>query len=71
MEQLISAREAAERIGVSTSTVKAWIQRADFPLPSVQVGESGRHYRVVATSISSWLDAEASRKAQGVRRGKE
>jgi excisionase family DNA binding protein len=71
MEQLISAREAAERIGVSTSTVKAWIRRADFPLPAIEVGQSGTHFRVVANSIPSWLEAEASRKAQGVRRGKE
>lgn len=62
MEYLVSPREAADRIGVSVSTVKAWMNRADHPLPSVQVGQSGSHKRVVVAKIDEWLEAEASRK---------
>lgn len=61
MEQLILAREAAERIGVSVATVKAWMRRGSNPLPSVQVGNSGVHRRVVASQITTWLEAEAAR----------
>lgn len=63
MQQLISPREAAERIGVSVATVKTWIHRSHEPLPAVQVGKSGRFYKVVADQIDAWLIAEASRKA--------
>lgn len=62
MEQLISPREAAELIGVSLTTVKSWIRRAHDPLPSIAVGSTGKHLRVVAGSIPSWLQAEAARK---------
>ena len=68
-KELISPREAAERIGVSMATVKAWMRRADHPLPSVQVGASGKFHKVVSDQIDAWLVAEASRKAQGVGRG--
>lgn len=61
MEQLISAREAAARIGVSVVTIKAWMRRADNPLPAVQVGASGRHHRIVASQINDWLLAESAR----------
>ena len=71
MEKLISPRDAADLIGVSLATVKAWIHRAENPLPAVPVGASGRHFRVVADSIPSWLEAEAQRKAQGVGRDRE
>lgn len=64
--QLISAAQAAERIGVSVATVKAWMKRANDPLPAVQVGTSGRFYKVLADQIDAWLLAEASRKAQGL-----
>lgn len=63
MEQLITPREAAERIGVSVATVKAWIYRAADPLPSVVVGQSGKFRRIVASQIDPWLTAEASRTA--------
>lgn len=66
--KLISPKEAAEQIGVSVATVKVWMRRADNPLPSVAVGTSGTHYRVVADAITDWLSDEASRKAQGVGR---
>ena len=68
-QQLISAAQAAERIGVSVATVKAWMRRAYDPLPAVQVGVSGRFHKVLADQIDAWLVAEASRKAQGVGRG--
>lgn len=60
--QLISAKEAADRIGVSLTTVKSWMHRRDNPLPAIQVGKSGKHLRVVAEQIDPWLVAEASRK---------
>jgi excisionase family DNA binding protein len=63
LEHLISAREAAELIGVSLPTVKAWVFRKENPLPSIQVGESGKHRRIVRDSIAPWLEAEATRTA--------
>jgi len=69
VEALISPREAAERIGVSLSTVKAWMRRAADPLPSIPVGSSGRFRKVVAAEIPSWLADEASRtKTNGLGR---
>lgn len=62
MKQLLSTDEAAERIGVSRSTVKSWVHRSDHPLPSVQVGNTGRVRKVVASEIDPWLAAEAARK---------
>jgi excisionase family DNA binding protein len=67
MQQLISPREAAERIGVSVATVKGWVHRAQHPLPSVTVGKSGRFVKVIASEIDAWLVAEASRKTGSVR----
>lgn len=64
MQQLISPREAAERIGVSVATIKAWIRRKDQPLPAVVVGESGKFLKVVAAEIDPWLAAEAQRKVR-------
>lgn len=61
MQQLITAHEAAEIIGVSVHTIKAWMRRAEYPLPSVQVGSTGSHLRVVASQINLWLEAEAAR----------
>lgn len=61
MQQLITAHQAAEIIGVSVHTIKAWMRRADYPLPSVQVGSTGSHLRVVASQINLWLEAEAAR----------
>jgi excisionase family DNA binding protein len=61
-KQLLSADEAAAQIGVSRSTVKAWIRRTEHALPSVQVGETGRVRKVVAGEIDAWLSAEAARK---------
>lgn len=67
MQQLISPREAAERIGVSVATVKAWLRRSTDPLPSIVVGESGRFRKVIADQIDPWLVAEASRKTVAVK----
>lgn len=61
-KKLLTPREAAERIGVSVTTVKEWMRRAADPLPSMQVGHSGRVHRVVADQIDPWLVAEAARK---------
>lgn len=65
MEALISPAEAAKRIGVSHRMVRTWIHRANEPLPSVVVGDSGNHRRVIASQIDAWLIAEAARKANG------
>lgn len=65
--QLIYAHEAAERIGVSTTTVKAWMRRRENPLPSVQVGATGRVHKVMADQIDAWLEAEAARKVAGTK----
>lgn len=63
MNDLISPAAAAKRIGVSLATVYAWVRRAEDPLPSVPVGETGRNVKVVASAIEPWLVAEAARKA--------
>lgn len=63
MEQLISPREAADQIGVSVATIKAWMRRASDPLPSVVVGQSGKFRRIIKDQIAPWLTAEASRSA--------
>lgn len=65
--QLIYAHEAAERIGVSTTTVKAWMRRRENPLPSVQVGATGRVHKVIADEIDAWLAAEAARKTAATK----
>lgn len=61
-KQLISPREAGEQIGVSLTTIKAWMRRAENPLPHVQVGSTGRVHKIVAAEINGWLTAEAARK---------
>lgn len=58
---LLTPRETAERLGVSVTTVKTWIHRAENPLPSIEVGASGRHRRVVAEQIDGWLYDESLR----------
>lgn len=63
MKPLLTPKETGERLGVSVATVKAWMRREAHPLPSIQVGQSGRIHRVVADQIDPWLAAEASRKA--------
>lgn len=67
MNELLSPRQAAERLGVSVATIKAWMRRNDHPLPAVQVGESGRFYKVIADQIGPWLNAESSRKSGSPR----
>lgn len=66
-KKLLTPAEAAERIGVSITTVKEWMRRAAHPLPSMQVGKSGRVHRVIADEIDAWLVAEAARKAAGTK----
>ena len=61
-KKLLTPGEAAERIGVSVTTIKEWMRRAADPLPSMQVGNSGRVHRIVADEIDAWLSAEAARK---------
>ena len=67
MEQLITPKQAASRIGVSVATVKAWMRRSADPLPSVQVGTSGKFRKVLAAEIPSWLAAEASRASTAAK----
>jgi transposase len=61
MSEVLSAPEAARLIGVSVQQVKAWMRRADDPLPSVAVGTSGRVRKVLAEQIAPWLGREAAR----------
>ena len=67
MQQLISAREAALRIGVSTDTIKKWMHRSEHPLPNITIGATGKQHRVLAAEIETWLAAEAARKAAGTK----
>lgn len=62
MTQLISPQQAADQIGVSIHQVYAWIRRADDPLPSLTVGQTGKFRKVIAEAIGPWLEAEATRK---------
>ena len=68
MSELLSAPEVARRIGVSIHQVKAWMRRADDPLPSVPVGKSGKFRKVLREQVASWLEREASRGAPRARR---
>ena len=61
MPQLLSPQDAAEFISASLAQVYVWMRRADDPLPSVPVGKSGKHRRVIAEQIQPWLDREARR----------
>ena len=61
MTEVLSAPEAARLIGVSIHQVKAWMRRADDPLPSVLVGASGRVRKVLAGQVAPWLGREAAR----------
>mgnify|MGYP000735830390 CR=1 FL=1 len=67
MQQLITPREAAQLIGVSVTTIKEWIHRAEAPIPSVTVGKSGRFVKVIASEIDTWLITEAARKSGAIR----
>jgi hypothetical protein len=62
MKQLLSPREAGEQIGVSLTTIKAWMRRAENPLPNITVGATGRVHKIIASEIDGWLSAEATRK---------
>lgn len=62
MSSLISPREAAKRIGVGVGTVKTWALRANDPLPSVRVGATNTHMRILASEIDSWLARQATSK---------
>ena len=61
MKELISPQEAANRIGVSVRTIKVWMTKPDHPLPSIQVGPSGSHFRILTSEIEPWIKAEASK----------
>lgn len=63
MTATITIDQAAKRIGVSRHVIREWVHRADHPLPSIQVGKTGRFLRIIADSIDPWLAAEAARKA--------
>lgn len=62
MPYLISPKAAADQIGVGVHVVKAWTRRADDPLPSVVVGDSGKHRKIIADLIDEWLERQATRK---------
>lgn len=61
MTKLVSPPEAARILGVHPEQVREWMRRADDPLPSVPVGSTGKHRRVVADSIPDWLARESAR----------
>lgn len=67
LKPLLTPKEAADHLGVSVTTVKEWMRRADAPLPSIQVGKSGRVHRVLGDQVDLWLNAEASRKAASTK----
>ena len=53
--------QVAKKIGVTDERVREWMRRADDPLPSIQVGASGRYRRVLADEVQPWLAREAER----------
>ena len=65
--QLLTPKEAAEMIGVSLTTIKTWMTRDQEPLPSVEVGDTGKHRRIVAELVQPWLAHEAQRKARSTK----
>lgn len=65
--KLLTPKEAAEQIGVSLNTIKTWISRADEPLPSIIVGDTGSHRRIVAELVTPWLENEAQRKVRATK----
>ena len=54
--RLLTAREVAERFGVSTETILRWARRGD--LPSVHL--SNRAIRFRAAAIEAWTEARAT-----------
>ena len=57
---LLTAREVAELLGVSTDTVLRWTGRGDLPAIRLPGTARGRlRYRPEA--IEAWLDAHANR----------
>jgi excisionase family DNA binding protein len=54
--RLLTAREVAERFGVSTETILRWARRGD--LPSVHL--SNRAIRFGAAAIDAWTEARAT-----------
>jgi excisionase family DNA binding protein len=52
-DQLLTAQEVADELRVSTMTVYRLIRRGE--LPAVRVG---RNYRVRASALTSYLDAQ-------------
>ena len=61
MAKLVSPPEAARLIGVHPEQVREWMRREDDPLPSVPVGSTSKHRRVIADTIPDWLAREADR----------
>jgi hypothetical protein len=69
MPKLLSPRQAAQIIGTNVAQIKTWARRAEDPLPSVLVGESGKFRKIIAEEIPAWLAREAERgRAQAARR---
>lgn len=59
--RLLSIDETARHVGVGRDTVAEWVNRARHPLPSIQVGKSGRVRKVIASEVDAWLVDEAAR----------
>ena len=58
---LLTPRQVADELGVSLTTVKSWMRRQADPLPSVVVGATGTHRRILSDLLHPWLEAEAAR----------
>ena len=69
-KDLLTAREVAERMGVSLRTVWRWTQTGEMPAP-VRCGRSGRIVRWKAMDIEKFvrqLPVQRSRLAAGMQR---
>ena len=55
MEQLLSAREAARRLGMSVATIKRLIHSGELPAVRTTDTCSG-HWRIRESTIERWVD---------------
>ena len=56
-DRLLTAREIAERLGVSTETVLRWVRRGDVPAIKLPGGA----IRFAADEFDAWLKARETR----------
>ena len=59
--RLLKPREAAEELSTNVAQVKEWMRRAEHPLPSIVVGQSGKFRKVVAAELDGWFAEEVKR----------